>query len=149
ELGRVQVVQVRNDAVQERPPWIELDRSDGAVSQPPEVAVEMEQQVHPGHDQQHPACDALERDQPQKAPAAWRIGCPGHHQPLSPWTDGRTNADGCSTRTIGVLADIRLLALPGPEGGVAVYGRRRGPRATVEARARRSRSRVTRLSSMI
>src|SRR5262249_29475359 len=98
---------------------------------------------------QHPACDALERDQPQKAPAARRIGCPGHHQPLSPWTDGRTNADGCSTRTIGVLADIRLLALPGPEGGVAVYGRRRGPRATVEARARRSRSRVTRLSSMI
>jgi hypothetical protein len=69
----VKVVEVDDDPVQERASGIKLDRSHHPLAEAAEVAVQMEQEVDTRPKQEQPANDALERDQPQDAPAAGAV----------------------------------------------------------------------------
>src|SRR3954470_24081775 len=125
-------MEVRDEAMQERPPRIELDRPDRMVCQPAEIAAQVEQQIHPGREQQRAAHHTLERDQPEEAPAARRIGCRVHHPPLSPRADRRAMPTSAFAQTIGVLADAVGVAIEAP----SLHGTPAGARPAQRRRRR-------------
>src|SRR5206468_4017137 len=73
QLVRVQVMQARDDAVEEALPRVDVDAADDPLGEMAEVGVQMEEQVGAGGEQQHPAQRALDRYQANDEPSARRV----------------------------------------------------------------------------
>ena len=70
---RSQVVQARDDAVQEMLAGIDVDAADDPLGDAAEVGVQVKQQVDAGGEQEQAAHAALDRDHAQNDPCARRI----------------------------------------------------------------------------
>jgi hypothetical protein len=71
-------MKIGEDAMEERPPGIELDRSNRPLCQPAEIAGEVEEQIDAGGQQQQAARDSLQGDQPKDTSAARAVCRSGH-----------------------------------------------------------------------
>jgi hypothetical protein len=78
------MMEIDDDAVEERSPRIELDRAQDSFAQPAEVTRQMKEQVDPGGEQQQASHPALERNEPEDAPASRRIDGDGHRVTIIP-----------------------------------------------------------------
>jgi hypothetical protein len=71
-------MKIGDDAVEEGPPGIELDRAHHPLSESAKVAVQVKEQIHAGGEQEETTCSALEGDQAENAPASGRVRGFGH-----------------------------------------------------------------------
>lgn len=73
QLGGVQVVQIADDPVEQRPPRIEVDGAEYVLGYSSEIPVHVEEEVNAGREQQHATNDPFRGDQAKDAAAAGSI----------------------------------------------------------------------------